>query len=660
MAPTLIRPLAPPAALLALCLAAPAPGLAAEPDPEPTPTHEATDFRLTLTRGGEDLFALRARRSLSYGGTRTELEDVELVAGSGPAPGLILRARRGTYLPASGDFALAGQVEVISPGGLTARLDRLDYRAGSGLAESDDAVELSDAGMQGSARGLEVAPREQRLSLRSEVRLHYVESDRTPRRLDVDCGALDYFSHPPRARCREGVRVTSGDRLLQARALELQLREADRRPLSGRATGEASLSLRLDPAPDASEFRGFDSGSALALAGERVDLDFSPETGALKNVRAPEGGEITMRPLAGPEARRSLRAARVELRLAQARRGSRILPESLAAAGDVRLDWEGPEGAGRLTAGELEAHWGADAERIESARLRGGFRLEQPDLIGTGAEADLEGDWFELRGEAAAPARLEREGRLLGGARLRLPRGEGAWSGDGGVQARHRGSAAGGGWSPLGGEGEFWISAERFEVTPGAWSWLFQGHARAWQGSNLIEAQSLRLDESERTLAARGEVVTRAVGAGGGDAEPPGKEGAGLVWVRAPRLDYSEATRCAEYRDGVELIHDTSHLAARELDAWLTGEQGRVERILVRGEVKVVYADALGEAERGEYSPQGRRLRLWTPGGLAHAQRRDGSQALSGMELTFEGSSDRIAVRSGARGRSWVVFEERP
>jgi lipopolysaccharide export system protein LptA len=223
------------------------------------------------------------------------------------------------------------------------------------------------------------------------------------------------------------------------------------------------------------------------------------------------------------------------------------------------------------------------------------------------------------------------------------------------VQARRSGGASDSSWSPLGDEGEFWVSARAFEVDPETWSWRFEEQVRAWQGSNLIETDRLDVDEGKHTLQALGNVVTRGVSST--DTEGSGTD---LVWVRAPRLRYAEDGRLAEYRGGVELIHDTSHLSAEELDVHLSERGSSIERVLARGEVQTIYQDALGEAERAEYQPVRRHLRLWTPGGSARARRRDGSEALSGQELTFEGASGRISVKSGTRGRSWIVLEDAP
>ncbi len=644
---------------------APAPAAPGAPATQPAgpPTHEATDFRLTLTRGGKDLFTLRARRSAGFGSSHTNLEEVTLTARAGPAPGLEVRARRATYLPPSGDFTLTGEVVIGRRGDLQARVDTLVYSAADGLARSQDPVSLSGPRLSGAAQGLEVSPTESRLALGGGVRLHHAPSDEAGEPLDLECGTLDYFLSPPRAQCREGARALSGKRILQARAIEVDLREPDRRPLAARASGQARLAFDLEAQTNSGlpGWGGFPGGTALVLSAERIDLDLDPEHGGPRAVQAPSAGVLEGSPLAGGGGTWRLKASFLMLSLRPRAAGPGSMPEALAARGDVRLEWpaagagaSGPAGA--LETADLEVRWAADGSEITSARLRGGWRLEEPDLRGAGSEADLDPRIILLRGGAEGYATLERAGRLLAGARLTLPRaGAGAWSGEGGVQAR-RGANGDGAWMPLGGSEAFWVSAERFEVDPQSWRWRFEGGARAWQGASLIEAERLEVDETARTLAARGSVVTRAAGAQG----PNGSGADTVIGVRAPRLDYREAERRAEYRDGVELIHDTSHLAALEVDVWLTGAEGRVERVSARGDVRVTYQDAVAESQRAEYSPAGRRMRLWTPGGLARARRRDGSQALSGSELTFEGSSEKIAVQSGERGRSWVVFKDDP
>ena len=644
---------------------------APETAPAGAPTHEATDFQLTLSRGGQDLFTLHARHSATYGASYTDLDNVTLAGNAGPVPGLRVRARRGRYHPASGNFTLEGNVVAGRPGELEAHVDRIVYRADEGVARSQEAVLLTGRKVHGSARGLEVAPAQNRLTLVSEVSLELTAGGRQGRQVDLKCGRLDYVLTPPHVDCLDGARAASGERTLEARSLHMDLRESDRRPLKATLEEQARVSLTVPPpaagAP-ASPLRGFPAGTAVAVAGERLDLDFDPDLGLLRALSAPSGGSIDLRPLAESDEFRTLRAAWLRLALRTGSGSGISAPESLEARGNVIAAWRDARGPGELRSGSLSSRWSARDASVESVHLTGGWSLERPDVRGTGSEADADSLTVELRGAPDAFATLERGGRSLAAARLRLPRGAGDWSGEGGVQVHASGGEAvgegveetgkigtgGSAWMPMGG-GQFWVTAQTFEVDPRTWLWRFEQEVRAWQESNLIEADRLEVNEQAHTLGARGHVVTRAVAG-----SRPGQSGPDLIWVRAPRLDYAEESRHAEYRGGVELIHDTSHLAAREMDVWLAARQGEVERVNARGEVQVAFQDALGEAERAEYAPAGRRLRLWTPGGTARARRRDGSQALSGQELTFEGSSDRIAVRSGIRGRSWVVFRDAP
>jgi len=631
--------------------------------PSGTPTHQATDFRLTVTREGKDLFRLRARRSTSFGAARTDLEEVVLSGSTSQAPGVEVRAKRGTYLPASGHFTLSGGVVIGRSGDLQARVEQMEYLAEEGVARSADPVAISAPGMTGSARGLEVQPAAEHLTLLADVSLRYAGGGADTRISDITCGRLNYFPSSPRLECLEGARADSGGSLVQARQLYLTLQGPERRPAAGVAVGEARLSANLEPAPAGESgggFQIFPSGTALTLDGGRLVIDFTPGRGELQAVTAPEGGSIDVRPRDGSPGSRALHAERLRLSFRRSQPGGALVPEALEARGATRTAWSSPSataagGDGSLQSGELEARWTPDGSRIESVRLRGGWQLERGDLRAAGLEADLDPQQLELRGSADGHAAFEQGGTLLAGALLRLARDEGTWSGSGGVQARRRSGDGGTEWTPLGGNGEFWVSARRFEVDPRGWRWRFEEQVRAWQAASVIEADSLQMDESQRTLQARGNVVTRASGA-----RQDGGQGADLIWIRAPRLDYREGGRRAEYRDGVEMIHDTSHLAAREVDVWFGQERGGVERITARGGVEVAFEDALADSERAEYTPEGRRLRLWTPGGTARARRRDGTQALSGMELTFEGTSERIAVRSGERGRSWVVFNQAP
>ncbi len=624
-----------------------------------SPTNETTDFELALSREGRDLFRLHARRSSTFGTSYTDLEVVTLEVPQGPIPGLVIRAEHGRYTPSTGDFTLEGSIVAGLPDRVEAHFEHLVFSAADGLAVSDDPIVIRGRNLTGESIGLEISPSEERLSLLSEVRLHYQKGGRRSREGTLECGRLDYWLSPPRLECEQGVRASEPRRRLESDRLRVDLRESDRRPLKARAEGNARLSLQVAPAegngPDPLAM-GFPSGSNVAMEGEVVDLLFDPERRRLRQATAPERGSLVMRPMDGSDSERILDAGRLELSFRPGAKPGRTLPKALTASNGVQLRWRGPDGSGELRSETLTARWSEDANRIEEAHLEGGWQLEQPDLVGRGDEADVNDEWIELRGGPDSLAMIDRGGRLLAGFRLRLPRGEGHWHGEGGVQARRSTSARESSWSPLGAEGEFWVSARRFQVDPETWNWRFEEQVRAWQGSNLIESDRLDVNEAERSLQALGNVTTRGVSSS--DTTEGG--GTHLVWVRAARLRYTEGGRLAEYRGGVELIHDTSYLEAAELDVYLADQGSGIDRVLARGDVHTVYADVLGEAQRAEYRPAERYLRLWTPGGSARARRRDGSEALNGQELSFGGSSGRITVKSGTRGRSWIVLEDSP
>jgi hypothetical protein len=219
----------------------PAPPTARETAPAGAPTHEATDFQLTLSRGGQDLFTLHARHSATYGASYTDLDDVTLSGNAGPVPGLRVRARRGRYHPASGNFTLEGNVVAGRPGELEAHVDRIVYRADEGVARSQEAVRLTGKKVHGSAQGLEVAPAQNRLTLVSEVSLKVTAGGRQGRQIDLQCGRLDYVLTPPHVHCQDGARAASEERTLEARSLHMNLRELDRRPLNATLEEQARV-----------------------------------------------------------------------------------------------------------------------------------------------------------------------------------------------------------------------------------------------------------------------------------------------------------------------------------------------------------------------------------------------------------------------------------
>jgi lipopolysaccharide export system protein LptA len=176
---------------------------------------------------------------------------------------------------------------------------------------------------------------------------------------------------------------------------------------------------------------------------------------------------------------------------------------------------------------------------------------------------------------------------------------------------------------------------------------VFSGHARFWQGSDVIQADTIEFWRSQQRAEARGNVVAAFPEPPPAASKARSKASAPTVWqVRAPKAVYSGGAAKVELSGGVTAQSSQGSISSQTLTLFLStaaNQQQKLERAVAEGGVRIEQDGRIGTAERGEYVARDGKFVL--SGGKPALF--DGSgNTTTGRELTFFLASDTILVDS--------------
>jgi len=192
----------------------------------------------------------------------------------------------------------------------------------------------------------------------------------------------------------------------------------------------------------------------------------------------------------------------------------------------------------------------------------------------------------------------------------------------------------------------------------------YEGHARAWQGANRVDADRIEIDRDRRVMEAHGKVVSQFADKAQEKNQEKGQEKfqekgskskapAAPVFtvVRAADLVYSEETRVAVYQGGTILTRPGLAVNSRELQAFLkpADADSSLDKAFADGAVKIVSTSTVGKtartrtgtSEHAEYYADEQKVILQKGQPLLVDSARGNT---SGQQLTWWANNDRLLV----------------
>jgi len=594
------------------------------------------EFDYSESEGDSEVYRLRAAEAIAFaeGSDRVfRLKDVTFrTRDEATNRTAVLEAPRAEFVPATKAFRVFDDVRIEGEG-VGVRCVSFRYDPVQRLLVSEGPVTALRDGLVATARQGSVETREGVVRFREQVRVG--GQDERGRRIalsadEVDLrrgggfsarGAVVLKTDDLVLRGAEAERevVGTGDRVTARGSVEVILvpREGTTFSAPARAEGE-----RLETLRDAEGKPG-----RLVLSGNPAQLDIPSDaaTGARRAVS--QDFEATL--VAGGLSRVTVP-------------GPLVFSESAAAprAGATTVP-----AARRLTAGSGQLTFGADGRSIETAVLDGGVTLsEGTHLTVRAPRASLRGvdESAVFAGSVENPARYEDEKAKVSATVLTWFRRDDRIEGAGSVKTSFRG---GEGSEILGGGSERPVFSESdfLRVTPSERKVLLTGNVTAWQEENVLRAQSLLVDDRERSLRAEGNVRAvlrrRRV--------DPKTKAATIETVTASGsvLTHREADRLLRIEGSSSIVSGTWVMNADVTDV-LLGPERTIDHAEARGNVVVEDRSdgRRGEGAKATWRPQAEAISL--EGRPATALDGKGNR-MTGALLTFQKGSGRVDVETG-------------
>jgi lipopolysaccharide export system protein LptA len=179
----------------------------------------------------------------------------------------------------------------------------------------------------------------------------------------------------------------------------------------------------------------------------------------------------------------------------------------------------------------------------------------------------------------------------------------------------------------------------------------YEGHVRAWSGTDVVESPTLDVYRNERRVSTNSRVVTSHLQprAAKTDEEKGAATGPTPIRIQADRLDYFDEGRKARYAGNVEFDTEDTRIKSDLLDVYFSSGKkpadSGVERAEAEGHVKIVQPMRYAKGENAVYDSQTGKV-VMTGGPPTVYDTEKGST--TGQRLTFYIHDDRLLVDGNA------------
>jgi lipopolysaccharide transport protein LptA len=456
-----------------------------------------------------------------------------------------------------------------------------------------------------------------------------------------------------------------------AQRLDLDMAGTHPHPLQGVAAGNVHLTVESQPLAKPSGNDAARQGPEKKdLAAAELRFGFRPEGASLKNAQTVGPGTLLISPADPKVGERVITAGQFQMTFdalsrIEALHGlapTRVLfrPPATAPAGSVPQE---------SLADRLDATFDASTAMLSEARQSGNFLFHDGDRQGSSTEAryDAHAQNLVLIGHPQvwdADSRVKCE-RITVDLRTGTSRGEGH------VQAVHLPSrvsqigpvrdAPAAGAPPLPTN----VLADRMVAERQSQMVHYEGHVRAWHGTDIVESSALDVFRAERRITSGFQVVTRYLQPGSlitkGAAASHAEGQMQPVMVSADYLEFLDQGRRARYHGTVRLVTEDTGLQSDRLDLYFTQgdtvEGSTVDHAEAEGHVKVTQPGRHGSGDHAQYfAGPGKVVLTGGPPSLVDEEK----GFTTGQSLTFFIHDDRLFVDGGEKSPSLTKHRVAP
>jgi lipopolysaccharide export system protein LptA len=334
--------------------------------------------------------------------------------------------------------------------------------------------------------------------------------------------------------------------------------------------------------------------------------------------------------------------------------------ETLRGLSPTRIRFQPPEHAppGSVAqesiADHLEASFDREAQTLKEVHQAGNFQFRDGDRQAASQDAHYmaQTERLTLTGK---PVVWDSRSRVKC-ERIHFDLGKHVAEGEGKVQGIQVQSAASGTPGPPTDPTN--ILADRMVAEKQSQIVHYEGHVRAWHGSDVVESSSLDVYRAERRLSSGSQVLTshlQPAALTGGAAAGPTTQPKEMrpATIRADVLGYLDQGRKASYRGNVRLQTENTTLESDRMDVYFSTqgspENSEIERAVADGHVQVVQPARRAHGEHAEYfAAPGKIVLTGGPPTLDDAEK----GFTTGQRLTFFIQDDRLFVDGGDHFRT--------
>ena len=364
------------------------------------------------------------------------------------------------------------------------------------------------------------------------------------------------------------------------------------------ATGKSVVQATPLPRP------GTQPGDTRVLRSDVVRLAMRPGGKEIDHVETDGPGKLEFIPSQPDQPKRSLQGDRIWVNYGQENRIQSV--RSINASTLTERPSKGSKAtatATRTQSKDILATFDPNTSEMVRLEQTTNFQYEEGDRRARGDKATLDQpkDLMTLDGSA----RIWDPTGSVNADRIVMNQKSGDYTADGHVSSTRQPDRKGASSAMLSNNEVMQAVADRMISTGDNKHIRYEGHARAWQGANRVDADRIQIDRDRRVMEAHGKVVSQFADKSQENSQDKKSKTKGpsapvFTVVRASDLVYTEDTRVAVYQGGVVLTRPALTVNSQELQAFLkpADSDSSLDKALADGSVKIVSTSAAGKTTR--------------------------------------------------------------